>query len=221
MQKFFLPILLLSILTGTEATAQQDFPDLARYQADNEARMGRDNDVVLIGNSITDSWYARDTAFFDRHGLIGRGISGQTSMQLLLRFRADVVDLHPNTVVIHIGTNDVAENTGPYYEDLTVDNITSMIDIAEQNDIDIVLASVLPATGFNWRPEVGDRSAEIVALNARLQQLAEERGVHYLDYHSRLKNAANGMDADVAPDGVHPTPKGYKMMGGLLLEALD
>ncbi len=200
--------------------AQDDFANLARYQAHNELRATMTNEVVFLGNSITDSWYARDTAFFEDHNFVGRGISGQTSEQLLLRFRPDVVNLKPRTVVIHIGTNDVAENTRPYNEDYTVGNIASMIDIADQNDIRVILASVLPATGFSWRPALGDRSATIVALNNRLKQLAHQKNVDYLDYHSALKNNQNGMDKELAPDGVHPTMKGYGIMKEMVLKAL-
>ena len=208
------------LLMGTTCFGQNDFANLARYAAHNELRAKMTNEVVFLGNSITDSWYARDTAFFESNNFVGRGISGQTSEQLLLRFRPDVVNLKPKTVVIHIGTNDVAENTRPYDEDYTVGNIASMIDIADQNEIRVILASVLPATGFSWRKELGDRSAEIVALNKRLKQLAAEKNVDYLDYHSALKNDQNGMDKELAPDGVHPTMKGYGIMKEMVLEAI-
>lgn len=201
----------------TNSYGQNDFAGLARYQADNVLRT---NKVVFLGNSITDAWYARDTSFFEDNSFVGRGISGQTSEQLLLRFRPDVVNLKPEVVVIHIGTNDVAENTRPYDEDYTVGNIASMIDIASQNNIRVILASVLPATGFSWRPALGDRSAAIVRLNERLKELAEEKDAHYLDYHTALKNDRNGMDKEMAPDGVHPTMKGYGIMKKMVLKAL-
>jgi lysophospholipase L1-like esterase len=219
MQRFlFLPFILL--LMTTCSSGQGDFANLSRYQADNAARAGEAIKVVFLGNSITDGWYARDTAFFENNNFVGRGISGQTSEQLLLRFRPDVINLKPEIVVIHIGTNDVAENTRPYSEDYTVGNIASMIDIADQSDIQVVLASVLPATTFSWRKELGDRSAAIVQLNDRLKNLAKEKGVYYLDYHTALKNDQNGMDADLAPDGVHPTMKGYGIMKEMVLKAL-
>ncbi|MEL7162812.1 MAG: GDSL-type esterase/lipase family protein [Bacteroidota bacterium] len=201
--------------------AQRDFANTARYAAANaELKGSPQGRVVLLGNSITDAWATLDTAFFARNNFVGRGISGQTSPQLLVRFRQDVVALQPETVVIHIGTNDIAENTGPYDQAFTVGNIASMIDIAEQNGIRVVLASVLPATGFSWRTELGDRSAIILELNEALKQLAAQREIAYLDYHSALKNERNGMDEDLAKDGVHPTVKGYAIMGKLLLERL-
>lgn len=216
----FIALLLCTFMTTASISGQEDFANLRRYHGDNELRKTQSNQVVLIGNSITDGWYKRDTAFFDDNKLVGRGISGQTSMQLLLRFRPDVVNLRPEKVVIHIGTNDVAENTGPYSEDFTVGNITSMVDIAQQNDIEVILASVLPADRFNWRPEVGDRSEMIVSLNKRLKELADERDLTYIDYHSALKNDRNGMDKELAPDGVHPSSEGYAKMAELLLQAV-
>jgi lysophospholipase L1-like esterase len=207
----------IALLMTTSSYGQGDFAGLARYQADNALRTSK---VVFLGNSITDAWYARDTAFFENNSFVGRGISGQTSEQLLLRFRPDVVNLKPETVIIHIGTNDVAENTRPYSEDYTVGNIASMIDIATQNNIRVILASVLPATGFSWRPALGDRSAAIVRLNERLKELAEGKGAHYLDYHTALKNDRNGMDKEMAPDGVHPTMEGYEIMKEMVLKAL-
>lgn len=200
-----------------------NFGGLQRYQQDNLAlqkEAGNRQYTVMLGNSITDAWASIDSAFYAQNNLIGRGISGQTSEQLLLRFRQDVIDLKPGKVVIHIGTNDVAENTGPYDQKHTLDNIESMIDLAEANNIEAFLASVLPATDFQWRRELGDRSDEIVQLNEGIQQIAERRNLRYIDYHTPLKNDQNGMDPDLAEDGVHPTQKAYLIMGQLLLDAL-
>lgn len=213
----------------TLATAQADSPhagfaNLERYRAANKALPSpspNDQRVVLLGNSITQAWAREDSAFFAENNLIGRGISGQTSPQLLLRFRQDVIDLHPAAVVIHIGTNDVAENTGPYDLDFTFGNIRSMVELARANNIDVILAAVLPATAFGWRPEVGDRSDMIVALNRRLEEYAATEGIPFVDYHSALKNADNGMDQDIAEDGVHPTAKGYMVMEDLVLDAIE
>jgi len=199
-----------------------DYGGLNRYKSANaELDVTVEDRVVLLGNSITDAWAVRDVTFFTNNKLVGRGISGQTSPQLLIRFRQDVINLNPTKVIIHIGTNDIAENTGPYDQAFTLGNIESMIDLAEKNGIEAIIASVLPATQFSWRPKLGDRSAEIVVLNEALQALAKERGLTYIDYHSALKNAENGMDEDLAKDGVHPTMKAYEIMGKLLLEALS
>lgn len=199
---------------------RQDMGGINRYASANKKDKGKKTKAVLLGDSITDAWFSLDSSFFQKNNFLGRGISGQTSSQLLIRFRQDVVDLKPEKVLIHIGTNDIAENTGPYSQDLTLGNINSMIDIAEKNGIQVVLASVLPATKFEWRLGLGDKSAEIIALNSKLKSLAKARSIKYVDYHSVLKNSANGMDPDLAEDGVHPTLKAYKMMGNIVLEAL-
>lgn len=205
----------------TPPASFSDFANLSRYQAANAALAESSGDrVVFLGNSITDAWASVDSSFFTSNDFVGRGISGQTSPQLLVRFPQDVLGLNPKTVVIHIGTNDIAENTGPYDQASTVNNIESMVNLAEKNGIEAVIASVLPATQFSWRPELGDKSEIIVQLNEQLQGLATDRGLKYIDYHSALKNAANGMDVDLAEDGVHPTVKGYEIMKRLALEAL-
>ncbi|WP_341225830.1 GDSL-type esterase/lipase family protein [uncultured Arcticibacterium sp.] len=199
---------------------KNDMGGIKRYADANRRDKGKKIKAVLIGDSITDAWYRLDSSFFQKNNFIGRGISSQTSSQLLIRFRQDVIDLKPEKVLIHIGTNDVAENTGPYSPDLTVGNIESMIDIAQKNGIEVVLASVLPATKFEWRLGLGDKSDEILKLNTRLKALAVRRKLKYVDYHTPLKNSNNGMNPDLAKDGVHPTMKAYATMGKLASDAL-
>jgi len=181
--------------------------------------------VVFLGNSITEGWVEMDKTFFEENNYIGRGISGETSPQLLLRFRSDVIDLKPKLVVIHIGTNDIAENTSPYDEDFTVHNINSMVDLAQANGIKVILASVVPTTTFGWRPELGDCSQKIIELNQRIKNLADKYDLDFADYHQALKNEVNGMNKDLAEDGVHPTPLGYDVMKSvvepIIIKALD
>lgn len=201
-----------------------DFGNLARYKAANKtvaAPKANENRVVFLGNSIVEGWVRADSVFFAQNNYIGRGISGQTSGQTLLRFRQDVVSLKPKAVVINLGTNDVAENTGPYDPDFTVGNIQSMVEIAKANGIRVVLASVHPATKFEWRRALGDRSAQIVALNGRIRAYADQHNIPYIDYHTALKNEQNGMNPDMAEDGVHPTLKAYKIMETLAQKALS
>lgn len=203
---------------------QMDYAQLARYAAANRSLSpptANENRVVFLGNSITEGWIAADSTFFADHSFIGRGISGQTSPQLLLRFRQDVVDLQPKVVVIHIGTNDIAENTGPYDPVFTMSNIQSMTEIAQANGIKVILAAVLPATKFEWNRALGDRSAMVVNLNQRIKEYAKEKGIPYLDYHTAMKNAANGMSPDLAADGVHPTPKGFEIMKNIALPIIQ
>jgi lysophospholipase L1-like esterase/acetyl esterase/lipase len=200
-----------------------DFANLAKYKGDNQRiapPKPDENRVVFLGNSITEAWVKVDSNFFIQNNYIGRGISAQTSMQLLLRFRQDVLALTPKAVLINIGTNDIAENTGLYNPELTFNNIQSMVDIAQAHDIKVILSSVLPATNFEWRRSVGNRSDMIVDLNKRLKSYAESNKIPYIDYHSAMKNDKNGMNPDMAEDGVHPTLKGYKMMETLAAEAI-
>ena len=215
---------LLLFFVITAAAAQGDFANLARYQAANAALpapTAGEQRVVFLGNSITEGWVREDSAFFAANHFVGRGISGQTSPQLLLRFRQDVIDLQPLAVIIHIGTNDVAENTGPYDPDFTVGSIRSMVELAQANDIKVILAAVVPSTGFSWRPEVGDRSDMIVDLNRRLAEMATEKDIPFVDYHAALRNEANGMDPELAADGVHPTKQGFEVMKALVLPVIE
>ena len=201
----------------------KDYADRYRYKKANELLVvpkSNENRVVFLGNSITDAWPFVDSTFFAANNYIGRGISAQTSGQLLLRFRQDVLDLQPKAVVIHIGTNDIAENTGPYDEDYTMSNIQSMAELAKANGIKVILASVLPHTKFEWNRALGDRSAMIVDLNNRLKKYADNNKVGYVDYHNAMKNEQNGMDKDLAEDGVHPTLKGFEIMKELVTKAI-
>jgi lysophospholipase L1-like esterase/acetyl esterase/lipase len=203
---------------------RNDFGGMARYKAANIKVMPPkpgEKRVVFLGNSITDAWPRIDSSFFKDNHYIGRGISAQTSSQLLVRFQQDVVNLQPVAVLIHIGTNDVAENTGPYDPELTMGNIRSMAEIARANNIKVILASVLPHTKFEWRRELGNRSDMIVDLNRRIKGYADQNGIPYLDYHSAMKNAENGMDPELAEDGVHPTPEGYQIMAKMAKEVID
>jgi lysophospholipase L1-like esterase/dienelactone hydrolase len=200
-----------------------DFGYLARYKEANKTvapPKPNENRVVFLGNSITEAWAKVDSSFFSKNNYIGRGISAQTSTQLLLRFRQDVLSLKPKVVVLHIGTNDVAENTGPYDPDFTLGNIQSMVEIAKANGLNVILASVLPATNFEWRRSVGNRSDMIVDLNIRIKAYADKNKLPYIDYHSAMKNDKNGMNPDIAEDGVHPTMKGYKVMETLAEQAI-
>lgn len=196
---------------------RNDWANLNKYQEQNMALTGQKRPkAVFMGNSITEFWVYTHPDFFTKNNFVGRGISGQTSPQMLLRFRQDVIDLHPETVVICAGINDIAENTGPYHPEQTINNIISMAQLAQANGIKVVLASVHPATQFPWRPEVKDVANKIIDLNARIKAYADKNGFRYVDYHSSMKNAQNGMNPDMAEDGVHPTAAGYSVMEKIL-----
>jgi lysophospholipase L1-like esterase/dienelactone hydrolase len=202
---------------------KKDWANLKKYSADNTvlALQSRDaHRVLFLGNSITEFWVYQDPDFFSQNPYIGRGISGQTTPQMLLRFRQDVLNLKPEIVVINAGINDIAENTGPYDPQVTLGNIISMAELAKANHIKVILASVHPAIGFPWRKEVQDVPGKIIRLNEMIKAYAQENKITYLDYHTAMKNAQNGMSPDLAADGVHPTLAGYKIMEELAQKAI-
>ncbi len=196
---------------------QNDWGGLRRYRDANAALSApRDdeNRVVFYGNSITDSWAKFFPAMFPGKSYIGRGISGQTTPQMLVRFHQDVVALRPRVVVILAGVNDIAGNTGPSTLEMVEDNIAAMTDIAKQNHIRVVLSSVLPAYDFPWKPGV-EPAPKIIALNAWIKRYAAEVGETYLDYHTTMADARSGLAASISPDGVHPNEAGYRIMAPL------
>ncbi len=236
MTQILLPALVLCLL-ATPLWAQQgpapgppadplrtDWAGLARYAPLNQQlpapQAGRAR-VVLLGNSITDAWPGADPAFFAGapYELVGRGISGQTSPQMLVRFRQDVLDLRPAAVAILAGTNDVAENTGPYQPQATLNNIVSMAELARAHGVRVILCSVTPTYEFPWRPGLGP-GPKIVALNAQIKAYARQQHFVYLDYHAALADERQGMKAALARDGVHPTLAGYRVMEPLLQQAV-
>lgn len=198
-----------------------EWANLKRYEGENTALNGHKPKVLFLGNSITEGWVMSMPDFFIGNDFVGRGISGQTSSMLLLRFRQDVVSLKPKLLIINIGTNDIAENTGPYLESFTLGNISSMVDIAKANGIKVILSSVLPAASFKWRPRIEDVSGKIMRLNSALMVYAKNNKIAYLDYHTPLKNQVGGLNIDMAPDGVHPTPACYQIMADLAMKAIQ
>jgi lysophospholipase L1-like esterase len=171
--------------------------------------------VVFMGDSITEFW--SKSQWNSAH--INRGISGQTTPQMLLRFRQDVIDLHPNIVVILAGTNDVAGNTGPATNEMIAGNIASMAQLAQTNGIKVVLASVLPASGFYWNPEARP-AQQIVGLNEQIKVMAKRYGCVYLDYFTAMVNADLGLKREFSEDGVHPNEAGYITMSKLAENAI-
>lgn len=207
------------MMIPTMLSAQNDWANYKRY-ADANAQVTKAPKAVLMGDSITDGWPKSDNEFFESNNFVGRGISGQVTNQMLLRFRQDVVDLHPKYVVILAGTNDIAENSGKIDMEKTFANIVTMCDIAKANKIKPVICSVIPATAFYWHPEVTGAAEKIIRLNSMLEEYAKANRIPYVDYHSAMKNEQNGLSPELAKDGVHPTREGYDIMKGLLLKAL-
>lgn len=216
-----------SLLTCNVAVAQNhnDFANYKRYAEEN-AKLGKpakgEKRVVFMGNSITEGWVNTHPDFFKKHGYIGRGISGQTSYQFLLRFREDVINLEPKVLVLNYGTNDIAENTGPYNEDITYGNILTMVELARAHKIKVILTSTLPARNFGWRPSVTDAMEKIRSLNARVKAYAEENGIQYVDYFTALLAPdKGGMDTKYTPETVHPNGAGYDVMEALIVPAIE
>ncbi len=196
----------------------QDWAQFGRYEEAN-ASLAKRPDVVFIGNSITDGWARQRPEFFEAHNIAGRGISGQTSSQMLVRFQSDVVNLRPKAVVILAGTNDIACNTGRISLEHIKQNIMSMCQIAKANGIQPVIASVLPSTGFRWNPAVAPAD-DIRALNKMLADYARENKFIYVDYHSALANEQGGLPESLSHDGCHPNADCYAIMESIVLKSI-
>lgn len=218
-------LLAATTLIASSMSAQSPNPDwanLARFRAEN-ARVGApsagEQRVVFMGNSITEAWAPHFAAMFPGKPYIGRGISGQTTPQMLVRFRQDVVALSPAVVVILAGTNDIAGNTGPSTLEMIEDNIASMAEIAQANGIRVVLSSVLPVFDYPWKPGL-EPAPKIVALNAWLAQYARTHNAVYLDYHTPMADERMGLKRELGDDGVHPNMAGYRIMAPLVESAI-
>lgn len=215
--------IVLTLLLGAGASAQDhdyDWARFGRYAAAN-AELGFKPKAVFYGDSITDGWPDADEAFFTDNGFVGRGISGQTTCEMLVRFRKDVVALRPKYVVIMAGTNDVARNNGIIANDNTVGNIISMCEIAKANRIRPVICSITPCSAYVWRPEVTDVAEQIDRINAALREYARTHRILYVDYNTPLRNAEGGLDSPaLSHDGCHPNLACYKKMEEIVLKAL-
>jgi lysophospholipase L1-like esterase len=204
-------------MKAEEDRARGDWPNVCRYRHANAA-LKRPPRVVFIGDSITENWVTGDPGLFSDE-VIGRGISGQTSPQILLRFFQDVIELRPQIVHIMAGTNDIAGNTGRTTEQDFKNNITAMVDLARAHHIEVALASILPAGAFSWKPGLTPAST-IVGLNGWLRDFALKSHVRYIDYHSVLADAHGGFIPQLSNDGVHPNRDGYTVMRTLTLKGI-
>jgi lysophospholipase L1-like esterase len=210
--------LLGSALAVPAADAQQDWANLAAYRSANAQLAQAPLDagrIVFMGDSITEFW----TPSFWSKSVLNRGISGQTTPQMLLRFRADVIELQPASVVILAGTNDVAGNTGPATEDTIAGNIASMVELAQVHGIKVVLCAVLPANRFYWNPQIQPADT-IVALNERLKDYAQRQRLVYVDYYTPMVDEKKGLKRAYSEDGVHPNEAGYKLMTNLVTKGI-
>jgi lysophospholipase L1-like esterase len=202
-----------------------DWPQLGRYRAENTALAAPavgEKRVVFYGDSITDGWGRRPNTgtFFPGKPYVNRGISGQTTPQMVVRFRQDVIDLKPVAVVILAGTNDVAGNTGPMTPEMTMENFASMIDLAKANGIKVIVTSITPAYDYPWKKGM-EPAGKIKALNAMLKAYCDTSGVTWVDYYSALVDEKGGMKDGTSFDGVHPNAVGYAIMGPLAQAGID
>lgn len=207
---------------GERAAARQratDWADLCRYSAADAALRTRPR-IVLMGDSITDFWRQGDPGLFDHDVVVDRGISGQTSPQMLVRFWPDVVALHPRIVQILAGTNDIAGNTGPTTEQDYKNDVMAMVRLAQDHHIRVLLGAIPPAVAFWWTPHPYRPAAEIRRLNRWLERYARSSGVGFVDYYSRLATPTGAFRPDLSNDGVHPNANGYKVMTALLRAAI-
>lgn len=200
----------------------QDWPYLNKYKNTNallESTFSEKDRIVFMGDSITEFWTTLCPDFFEEKQYINRGISGQTTPQMLLRFRADVINLKPKLVVILAGANDIAENTGPSSLEMITNNLFSMAELAEAHDIKVILCSVLPALFFPWNTKIHPVE-KIANLNKMIQKYATEKEHFYLDYYSDMIDANKGLMKAYSDDGMHPNKTGYLVMNTLLEEAI-
>lgn len=203
---------------------RKDWANIKRYSDENKnlpAVTPGEKRVVFMGNSITEFWTTIDKDFFTKNkSFIGRGIGGQTTPQMLVRFRNDVINLNPSVVIILAGTNDIAGNTGPITLEEIFGNIASMAELAIANNIKVILCSVLPVYNYPWSPGL-EPAGKIMKLNDMLQSYSKKNNIGYIDFHSPLADEKKGMKAEYSPDGVHPNLKGYKVMDDLVEKAIS
>ena len=201
---------------------KNDWPNFKRYKEANE-KLGlpaaNEERVVFMGNSITDGWIGISPEFFKGKPYVDRGIGGQTTPQMLVRFRADVINLKPKVVLILGGTNDIAGNTGPSTLEMIEDNLASMAELGKANGIKVILCSILPVYDYPWRPGL-EPAGKIITVNKWIKEYAAKNGCDYLDYFSFVVDGRMGMKAEYSKDGVHPNKEGYKVMEVLAEEAI-
>ncbi len=200
-----------------------DWPALSKYKKDNHELKLKSNlgkRIVFMGDSITEGWSGIYPDFFQNKNYINRGISGQTTPQMLIRFRADVVDLNPSTVIILAGTNDIAENTGPSNVKMITDNIFSMSELAMAHKIKVILCSILPVYTYSWK-DIPDPPSYIAEVNNMLKSYCANHNLQYVDYFSSMANEKKGLGKELSEDGVHPNEKGYKIMSKIIQSVLE
>ena len=212
-------LVLFCAFSSLSGVCGEDWAQFHKYEKQNSDQITQPN-IIFIGNSITEGWVKEDPDFFVDNNYIGRGISGQTSYQMLLRFRDDVLNLDPKAVVINCGTNDIAENNHHYSKERTMGNIKSMVELAEINNIEVILSSVLPSSGFYWRDTIKNVSEKIKLLNLEIEDYARSKGLKYINYYPDLVFEKGGLNPQYSEDGVHPNLSGYKIMEKIAMSVI-
>ena len=211
------------LVAQKDYTPDQDWSNLNRYKLDNTqlgSPLEHEKRVVFMGNSITQGWSVLFPEFFEGKPYINRGISGQTTPQMLIRFRADVIALEPKVVLILAGINDIAGNTGPSDVTMITNNIMSMAELAKNNNIHVIISSILPAKDFSWKPGMNP-PPKILAVNTIIEKFANDNGMIYLDYYSSMVDEDNALKKEYGYDGVHPNKEGYQVMSLLAEDAIN
>lgn len=220
-------LVLITLIFLTSKTFSQemktDWANISKYSEDNrklKAEKPDPNRIVFMGNSITEGWKTNDPDFFLKKSYINRGIGGQTSSQMLIRFRADVIALKPKMVIILAGINDIAQNNGPIELEDILGNIISMAELAKANNIKVILSSVLPADIFPWRKDI-QPAEKVISLNAMIEKYCLKHHITYVNYYPKMVNEQKGLDKKYTNDGVHPTLAGYKIMEPIIEKAIE
>ncbi len=191
-----------------------DWAYLRRFKEENALLITKpfeENRIVFFGDSITAAWKTCDLNFFENNKYINRGINGQTTSQMILRFKPDVIELNPTVVVILAGTNDIAGNTGPTTLEIILENLISMCEMAKTNAVKVILCSLLPANQYPWRSGIAPAD-KIETLNAMIQQYTTESSILYIDYYTYMVGKKKELRSLYSNDGVHPNQEGYKIM---------
>ena len=213
---------LFVVLFMAGSSSAQDWANTSRFKDENTklaAPSSGEKRVIFMGNSITEGWINTDPDFFAGKSYVNRGISGQTTPQMLVRFRPDVINLKPAVVVILAGTNDIAGNSGPSTLEMIMDNLISMAELAKANKIKVVLSSVLPVFDYPWKPGL-EPAPKIVKLNEMIKNYAQMNHIVYLDYFSSTVDERKGLKKEYSSDGVHPNLAGYRIMEPLAEAAI-
>ena len=219
---FFIYILTSLVILSNYLNAQMMI-NLNKYKEENSSlglpKQG-ENRIVFMGNSITEDWKSLSPNFFLDNNYVNRGIGGETSTQMLLRFRSDVINLKPSAVVILAGINDIAENQGPISIPDIARNIFFMSQLAIENNIKVILCSVLPAYDFPWRPGLNPKD-KVISLNDLIQKHAQEKSFEYVDYFSSMVDERKGLIKEYGNDEVHPNLEGYRVMESIIQKSIN